>query len=222
MGRFDAMKDAVNHMNDDHSDVLLDFVRFYGHAPYHVTGATLTENLSLSQMEIAFTSFRDSKLIRNLVCVPFLPPLKHETELRARLKHMAYIASIERIPEWRMPSLVISATLLLMFLLFGVVTHVPQETTNRWFGARHVHAAYGISVLLFGSARNARFVFYAGVGIHLSEAVFCALKLYSKLKKGGRGWSRVLAWTLQTAVVGFPSLMMLGEILGQTESKKEK
>lgn len=202
--------DAIEHMNADHAEVLVDYARFYGGASFDASNALLTPNTKMSELEIEYKC-RDGS--RRTCHVPITQPV---TNLRSTLKKMAHEASLARIPPFRLVRPALGAPIIALLVLLGVSTHVANDDLRTWPFSLLFTSSAQASQILFGSVAVARCVFYVSVLIHVGEAVFCFRKLSALLKQDGRGKSRIWAWTLQTLLFGYASLAVLFEVMAPT------
>lgn len=213
------MQDLAHRMNKWHADAVLDIARFYGDAANDITSAKILADFTLSRMMVECTMTEKSKKVSNALCVQFEPPIEDVAHAQERLNQMSYVASVERVPAWGPPNLAISSTLFCMMIFFAIVTHVSEESLSSFVLGPVLLLGHRIVVFMFRTLQIARAAFYVSVAAHLTEGAYCARILCGQRTRGGRGWTRIAAWTIQTALVGYPSLMALKRILQKRQQK---
>lgn len=202
--------DAIEHMNADHVETLIDYARYYGNASFDAMDAQLTPNTKQSELEIEYRC-RDGS--RRTCLVPIPQPVPN---LRDTLKEMAHEASIARVPAFQFASPLVAFPLFSLLALLGITTHVPAHELQTWPLAIVLTSNMQAAEFLFGSLTNARAVFYASVIVHVGEATYTFRKLSALMKDGGRGKQRVWAWTLQTFLIGYGCLSVLFAAMAPT------
>jgi hypothetical protein len=210
------MQDAIDHMNDDHADTLLDIARYHGKGPFASTGAHLLA-MSREEMTIAFTTLPTAVMADAEVIVPFTPALQKESELRPRLVTMAKEASQARIPPFEFPPAITALPLVVLLGALGIVTHLDASIYSHWPSPVPIFldAASTIVLTLCNSVQTGRVVFYVAVVLHMLEGAWAFISLKQLVKHGGRGWDRVVAWTVMTTLCGFPSAVLLSDKLAK-------
>jgi hypothetical protein len=210
------MEDAVVHVNADHKEAVLDYARYYGGAPFHTDSAQLTSFSTLNSLDIEYSLAGKS----NRVCISFAPPLESKAGLRPRLIAMAHVASITRIPAVEFANPPLSLILFVLMVILGCVTMLDDGSMSSWPIPVLWMSALRATNMLFGA--HGRQVFYFATLLHVVEAAYSAYLTTSLMKKGGRGYSRVLGWSLQTLLCGFPALVLLMERLDRTSTDKDR
>jgi hypothetical protein len=208
---------ALLHMNEDHTDALLDYARYYGDADFAASGAQLTPNTKSTCMEISYTSGIDSSV--RLTRVPLLQP--GAGGLRPRLIAMAQEASLARIPALQLPRLAVAVPLLASLAILGIITFVPSDTLREW-PATEVWKAATDALAAVGGKNVGMCLFCGALVAHLCEGAYALHILKGVQKPGGRGNRRIAAWVVQTTLVGFPSLTLLVDVLAAAEARQRK
>jgi Protein of unknown function (DUF2470)/Domain of unknown function (DUF4499) len=212
------MERAIQHMNEDHADALVDIARHFGGGPFASTNAHL-QAMTRSDMTIAFTVSPNANEADREVVVPFTPPLANDSELRPRLVQMAKDASVSRVPRWEPPAPGISIALVALLVMLGIVTHVERGMYATWPrpAPAILNTAYRGVELLCQTVEKGRLLFYFAVALHLLEGMWAAYATVRLMNKDGRGWGRVVKWTLATTLFGFPSAALLSGELAKRE-----
>lgn len=209
------MERAIEHMNEDHADSLLDYAMYYGGAPYSARNAQLLPESTKDMLIISY-EVGGSK---SQTTVPVTPQPAEQSNLRESLVAMSRQASAARIPPFEISEPNLSLGLFFLLVVLGCASTVNRNELAQWPMPELWGAAVRACETTFGSIGTAKKVFLSACIAHLSEGLFTFVKLSFLVRKGGRGWGRVLMWTLQTALFGFPSLQLL---LGKLNSRTPK
>ncbi|KAG8734453.1 hypothetical protein FRC11_009982 [Ceratobasidium sp. 423] len=199
-----AIKDRIiRHMNEDHHDSLVDYLRFYAKVPAHE--AATAELVDINNGGMKITRVTEPNGSPRPIVVAIDPPMDSLNQARERLVAMAFEA-MEGLgrSRWRVDSY---PKLSLMGLVYGVsvgtmlaLTLFPNETLRPGANARQL--------LLFDSEIVARWLYtYQRElrSIIMGSAVYTAIMpMRRRLQKHSykSGWGQWLAWSTAALLEG--------------------
>lgn len=164
--------------------------------------APVLERITPSGMHISWAegSAGDIKH-RQRTVAPFYPPLRDGAEAGSRLVALARRTEMSRIPCPQVPPLGITLFNLFGLPLFLMVAFRPDALP------RFIMRIYDAIFLNSRAAQHATGVLC--VIIHIVEGVYSCVLMAKVTSWRTLGHPRALFWTVQTTIIGYPSLSLL-------------
>ncbi|EUC66101.1 50S ribosomal protein L3, partial [Rhizoctonia solani AG-3 Rhs1AP] len=191
-----AIKDRIiRHMNEDHHDALVDYLRFYLKVPAHE--AATAELVDINNGGMKVTRITETNGFPTPIVVPIDPPMNSLSQARERLIAMSFEA-IEGLgrSRWRVESYPKPS---LAGVMYGAVAGItlaltlfPNETLRPGAKARQL--------VLFDSENVARWLYIYQREIRsliMGSAVYTAIMpIRRRLQRHSymSGWGQWLAW----------------------------
>lgn len=197
---------AIAHMNADHPESLVDYVRYYGGDERGPVLDPVITSISTTEMQIAYKKRAEGPPVT--VSVPFSPPLSGPPELRKRLATMGKSASYSRVPACEFPHDIMTYIIAVVLILDVAAVLATPGAFPSPFEEVVEYSRRALYYVFFNPA-GARAALIVAAVAHAAQTAYVAVQLSKCRGEDSSMGKRDIYWIAQTAALGFQSLYLL-------------
>ena len=214
--------EAVDRWNSEKADLVRRIAIHLSATPSGARDFVLTDQSTAANVVIMY-KIRQSTETVQIRSSEFASSQEHLTSV---LEELASKASARRIPPLVFPDPGLALPLAGALVVLGVIAVYPETSYHNWKAGILLDAAARASLIIFRSQVVTQYVFYAAVFAHVGEGLCVFRTLHQMNPNGALEWTRVFGWTIQTTLLGFPSLHLLTSLIppvpGSDEGSERK